>query len=572
MARIRFENGTVVNFNGNPTQADVEEVAKKLGIVKQNNQKQYVSEPEVGIGQSIAQGVASPFLKLYETGKDIVKGSYKIGQSLVAKAKGEDERAMQLLEESKKETETAGDYGYFGKVKGMTKLREGVGVGLEIGSYAIGAPGVKNIFAQGAKAIMPNILKLAGYGAKTGAVSGLGIGLQEEDATLGSVAKTTAGGAITGAIVAPALSAGITGVTKAAYATGLPQKIMTKTKAGQQFLSKVVNDARQRIVKAYEKSLPLTKTQLTKEANKLSKTGGNVFTTLAKYNIDVGNLEQAVDDLNNLSDIFSAPSSNAIKSDPTKYNATKLLDKIFNNIDERIESEVARESAKQTATKEIAALIKANKSNIIFDKNGNPLLGSELMSRLRKIGNGLTPFNASDPQKIGRSTGYSIADAVRDAVEEEGVFKSYRALNREWGQIINAKELLEDFLASGKKFKTIGGLSGTIARRILSAGYGFSRGGVGGAILSSLSADTASDILSNPKLKTFFDRLIIQNSEKKITPEIVSKLTAEIEDYVAKQAGTLRLPKPSTIYVNPKGTPNKAGFTTTPVVKTVPKK
>ena len=34
MAKIRFETGQVVNFEGDPTPADVEEVAKKLGISK----------------------------------------------------------------------------------------------------------------------------------------------------------------------------------------------------------------------------------------------------------------------------------------------------------------------------------------------------------------------------------------------------------------------------------------------------------------------------------------------------------------------------------------------------------
>jgi hypothetical protein len=31
MAKIRFSNGTVVNFNGNPTPQDVEEVAAQMG-------------------------------------------------------------------------------------------------------------------------------------------------------------------------------------------------------------------------------------------------------------------------------------------------------------------------------------------------------------------------------------------------------------------------------------------------------------------------------------------------------------------------------------------------------------
>src|SRR3990167_493978 len=32
MAKIRFENGTVVNFDGDPTPEDVEEVAQKLNL------------------------------------------------------------------------------------------------------------------------------------------------------------------------------------------------------------------------------------------------------------------------------------------------------------------------------------------------------------------------------------------------------------------------------------------------------------------------------------------------------------------------------------------------------------
>lgn len=55
MAKIRFENGKVVNFNGNPTQQDIEEVAKSFGT----------SQPkQPGLIQSIAQGIASPFTRV----------------------------------------------------------------------------------------------------------------------------------------------------------------------------------------------------------------------------------------------------------------------------------------------------------------------------------------------------------------------------------------------------------------------------------------------------------------------------------------------------------------------------
>jgi len=39
MAKIKFENGQVVNFDGNPTQQDVEEISKKLNIQKQPKKK-----------------------------------------------------------------------------------------------------------------------------------------------------------------------------------------------------------------------------------------------------------------------------------------------------------------------------------------------------------------------------------------------------------------------------------------------------------------------------------------------------------------------------------------------------
>jgi hypothetical protein len=508
------------------------------------SQPQYQPEPEVGLGQSLVRGVTSPFLKLFESGKDIVKGAGYTAASLVSKAAGEDKQADLMLQKAQAERENAGDYGYFGKVQGLKGMKDAVGTGLEIGSYAIGAPGVKNIFAQGAKAIMPNILKLAGYGAKTGAVSGLGIGLQQEDATLGSVAKTTAGGALIGGIAAPVLSAVTTGLTKGAYATGLPQKIMSKTQAGKKFIGGVVDEARTRVAKAYEKSLPLSQPQIKKEALKLSRTGDNLFTTLAKYNVDVSDLKNSVDDLNSLSDLFSAPSARAVVDDPTQYNLTKVLDKAYAGIDDRIKSATARTSAKEKVTNEIMSLISENKDKIILDKDGSPQLNAQLMSRLRQIGNELTPFNASDPQKIGRSAGYSLSDAIRDVVEEDGPFEAYRELNRQWGQVLNAKEMLEDFALKGKKFKTIGGMTGTLARRLLSAGYGFSRGGLGGAVMSSIGSETAADLLSNPGFRSFWDKKLIEYAGKKVTPEIVDRLTKEIEEFVASRASSLRLPSP----------------------------
>lgn len=44
MAKIRFENGVVVEFNGNPTAQDVEEVARKLGLSKISAKKTFTQD------------------------------------------------------------------------------------------------------------------------------------------------------------------------------------------------------------------------------------------------------------------------------------------------------------------------------------------------------------------------------------------------------------------------------------------------------------------------------------------------------------------------------------------------
>lgn len=69
MAKIKFENGTVVNFNGNPTQQDIKEVANKLGINKKPEES--FAEKLAGFAgvQNISKAIAyaiSPEVRQYE--------------------------------------------------------------------------------------------------------------------------------------------------------------------------------------------------------------------------------------------------------------------------------------------------------------------------------------------------------------------------------------------------------------------------------------------------------------------------------------------------------------------------
>lgn len=73
MAKIRFENGVVVNFNGNPTPQDIEEVAQKLGISKKKS----------SFGQDIKESFKSRTDKLSEGYLRQQQGKQSVGESIL---------------------------------------------------------------------------------------------------------------------------------------------------------------------------------------------------------------------------------------------------------------------------------------------------------------------------------------------------------------------------------------------------------------------------------------------------------------------------------------------------------
>lgn len=73
MAKIRFENGVVVNFNGNPTPQDIEEVAQKLGISKKKS----------SFGQDIKESFKLRTDKLSESYLRQQQGKQSVGESIL---------------------------------------------------------------------------------------------------------------------------------------------------------------------------------------------------------------------------------------------------------------------------------------------------------------------------------------------------------------------------------------------------------------------------------------------------------------------------------------------------------
>ena len=250
MAKIKFENGTVVNFDGNPTAQDVEEVANSLGINKTKTTQTEIS-PEgqkVGIVQSIAQGIVSPFTKTASTVASAGKGIYKTAEAGILKILGKDEKARTAIIQAGEPVKW--DMGYFGKAQPISSTKEAVGTGLELASYII--PGGGKVAMQGVRtaggAFFKGAVKAGTRGAVSGSLMGAGTALQNDKSAKETFFETGIGG----------LSGGIIG------------GIMGGLFARNQFLAPQKAQAlRNKAIEQYQRGLATTKEKYKEKANKI---------------------------------------------------------------------------------------------------------------------------------------------------------------------------------------------------------------------------------------------------------------------------------------------------------------
>lgn len=198
MSTIKFENGTTVNFQGNPTPQDVEEVATKLGLSSHSHPaaqaQQFSSNPILrGLqkfgqhGQNIANGIASdiaqPFTKVVGSGVRAI-------EAIPSVLKGNAQKADEIMQKP-----------IFGQktLQGSTPLQN-LGTAAQVGSFALGG-GEANAIGSGV------VKESTILGAKIGGLQGGGSYLAGKDkpSLLGTVAST-AGGAAGGALFGAGLA------------------------------------------------------------------------------------------------------------------------------------------------------------------------------------------------------------------------------------------------------------------------------------------------------------------------------------------------------------------------------
>ena len=400
--------------------------------------------------------------------------------------------------------------------KNFSDLPKDIGRGIETVGFGVGGP------------------------AKAGATLGLGYSMEQGNPILsGDTALNVAGGAVGGKLLDVAGKVASPLVGALATKTGLmPGGVLEKS----------YQAAKGKVAKAYEDSLPLTSSQRAKEANLLAKKGDNVYTTLAEHGVTPGSPEARAQ-LQDISDRYANGVAQAQKEEFQHFSLPELKSEIDKGVNERINDPSARLAAKQKIEKAITDLIAENPNALQKGPKGEQMVPSDFMERLRTTGNEWTPFNASDPGRVGQSTGYALSNAVRDLVESKGTFPAYRDANREWGKIIHAREILDKIEGSGKDFRKLGGLSGQVAQKVLSGALGYHSGGIMGALLGEMTADAAGRVIANPKYKTYLSRQIIKNFHGR-TPSksALAKLAKQVEQHIQERESRLALPASKTIF------------------------
>lgn len=193
-----------------PTQEDLDFIYKQYG----STPPPPVEEKKPGFFQSVAQGIAKPFLKTGLTLARGAEGVYALGKFGVQAATGNKEGAKATIANANAKITQPKDFGYLGKtnvggyddqgkpLSTAEQVKDALGTGLELGSYAIGGGEVPGVLGAAKQGVFQAAKRGAIAGAEVGGVAGLGTGLQDvadSKASAGEQALEVAGSTLKGA-------------------------------------------------------------------------------------------------------------------------------------------------------------------------------------------------------------------------------------------------------------------------------------------------------------------------------------------------------------------------------------
>ena len=569
MATITFENGKKVNFEGTPTQQDIEEVAQTLGITKKKSTLRKVGDFFTKGTQKFAEtlGTAASVIdpktkKLRE--ETIAKTNEQVDLLLQQARKETDkDKAKRILEATRKLAETEG-VDIFNRPEYQKTAKQVLGealeTGLEIASFGtFGAgqiPTALKVLKPGQK-ILKSTVSGAKVGAGFGGLFGVSEALQQDKSGL-QIAGAGLLGAGTGGLFGGLLGGTVTGGTQGINA--IISRASKLTNQGKKLLGEAAYN------KLLQTSRDLVKMSPTASKNE-AKWNKNTPEFLAnEFIIDEKTLKpksilQLIDSdgrrlenteaINALRKKYNEESRafNSLLKDSGEYvSLNNFKTKSLNSLDDLKSRGTDYDDAVRQLNREINAYSKNFKDRGIVD-------GDDLLIKIddfNKIKSGLwaktSNFNPNQADKLLSDVSYRMGQTAKDMIEDTVQDTAVKKMNQRLGDFASAINVLEK--AQGKVVP--GGFFGRQLTRIAGTIAG-TPGGVAGSLLGNITGGVLADLAANPKIKTtLWSKIVSQIYKQKGGQSIIDDAVKILQKRGQQRASIKLVEAPKFIPLTPK--------------------
>lgn len=509
------------------------DVFKSLGFQEQNRDNDTFSalgfkpieqENKVSGLQSFIQDIARAPLKLPTTVASLGAKTIALGAEIAGRP--------DIAQRIDKSVEEGIDYGYFGNVKPLSSIKEAIGTGAEIGSYAIGGEGAVGTVAKGLKG---QIARGLISGAKTGAASGglfsFGQSMQEAESKPMDIAYNTLFGTgiggVAGGVLGGVTPAVVKGTTEALKFTKVPE-LQTKLSEG---FKKIFNPtARQ--VKADTRFGNNSFDFLAREAPDLPITVNSAGRVEADAAIEMAKQKYAAEAAAYKPIIRN--SGKYIDVDEVIANAKKAARQEFDGTD--------LTKAEQQIENEVNAYLMNTPQDVNVTANGKRFVTLARADDIKSYSWARGKGWGTPEAEVWNDTNNIIGHSIKDAIEKQLPDAPIKAMNRRLGQWKNAIDMLE------KRNGQVSGSGGKISKYLIKsvgttvgAGLGGQDsvgGGLTGAGAGFMTASALAAIMSNPNVRLFAVRQLLQRLSKAGRNDMIK----EAEDILKQQASKYLLP------------------------------
>lgn len=497
-----------------------------------------VQEEQPGGFQSFVQSIAKPVLK-------IASSARSIGDIAAAKSNAEVDIAKTK----------AYDYGYFGKVAGLQNPIESIGVGAEIGSYALGGGGAAKTLVTGLKG---KVLQGTYQGLKTGAVSGgtmsFGQALQEADVKPSDVAYKTLFGTAVGA--GAGLTLGAIAPVAVKSIGGVKNTVKRFTNVNE------INTELQNLNTQAFKPTPKQVEKWSAQGKDPMKTYTEIFGTdipeVGKDNrFTRGSISDAVQRVDDLYKPAAEGFNTILKNSPEVNSISKARDMAVKNLDEFNLTPDSYNRAVAKIDNEFNAIKnEAAKTGQLLGDDSIPVAYSDnLKDRFWSATKNFGTEDATIANSVNSSIGHGFKDSIENSIQDINV-KNY---NKQLGDLIVLRDFLETKVGA---LPGTGGKATRLMSRVAGAVIGAKVGPIG-SFIGSLTGDKLAQVMINPAYQPY--RWLINKKLQQLPQAQILKLTQEanavIESMLQKRMSRLALPEGAKLGTtgNPIITPNTFG-------------